>query len=169
MLWYLEASYFIVEGELVDGYLVLARVALLGGREEGLREIEAGQPEHYWRPKLVPVLTTQNARLVNLHSYGESISLNTWIEIVAFLSRLYFLTTHSALVISLVTRFFIQTLLLRNAPCEYQDGNKSGIFQREVTWTFICKFVESSQRRCLNMFSSLSLFPLTKFILFISV
>ena len=51
-------GYFIVEGELVDGDPVLARVALLGGGEEGLREVEAGQPEHRRGPVLVPVLTT---------------------------------------------------------------------------------------------------------------
>lgn len=45
-----------MEGELIDGYLVLSRVALLGGREEGLREVEARQPEHYRRAVLMPVL-----------------------------------------------------------------------------------------------------------------
>lgn len=52
--------YLIVVGKLVDRYLVLARVALLSSREEGLREVEPGQPEHVRWTVGVPVLTIPN-------------------------------------------------------------------------------------------------------------
>lgn len=55
-----ESMNLVVEGQLVDGYLVLPGVALLRGREEGLREVEPGQPEHHGRPVRVPVLWSSN-------------------------------------------------------------------------------------------------------------
>ena len=57
-----SSTYLEVVSELVDGNGVATRVVLQYARQEGLREVEAGDPEHVRLARVVPCLYERKAK-----------------------------------------------------------------------------------------------------------
>ena len=76
-----------LEGEMVDGCLVAPGIVLQDPRQEGLREVEAGDPEHNGRTPIDPVLETMQTNSIRKLCHRNDHVLCVTEMIMSFVSQ----------------------------------------------------------------------------------